>query len=121
MFGVVIREGEPGASASAARRAALRAARLCVRVVAGAGLDTRSGREARLSAEAATRLGVASGAVVELVNPRGAPLRAWVAGLAAAAGGGLVIELAPIALRMLAVMDGAEVEVRAVHTGVLSV
>jgi N-methylhydantoinase B len=120
MYGVVLREGEPDASATAARRASLRAARLRVRVVAGAGLEAGSGREARLSAEAATRLGVASGAVVELVNPRGAPLRAWVAGLSAASGG-LVIELAPIALRMLAVVDGAEVEVRAVHTGVLTV
>jgi len=28
-------------------------------------------------------------------------------------------EVAPVALRMLAVADGAEVEVRAVHSGVL--
>jgi len=28
-------------------------------------------------------------------------------------------EIAPVALRMLAVADGAEVEVRAVHSGVL--
>ena len=67
---------------------------------------------------------MAPGAVVELVNPRGAPLRAWVASLTAlhaAAGDAAVAELAPIALRMLAVADGAEVEVRAVHTGVLKV
>jgi hypothetical protein len=31
-----------------------------------------------------------------------------------------VAELAPIALRMLAVVDGDEVEVRAIHTGVLT-
>jgi hypothetical protein len=61
---------------------------------------------------------VAPGAVVELVNPRGAPLRAWVAtGHVASADAGLVAELAPIALRMLAVPDGAEVEIRAIHSG----
>jgi hypothetical protein len=118
----VLREGAPDLAATAARRAALRAARWRVRVVAGAGLDAPSGRETRLSTEAARRLGVAPGAVIEFVNPRGAPLRAWVASLAAppAAGGAPVAELAPIALRMLAVGDGAEVEVRAVHTGVLT-
>jgi hypothetical protein len=85
--------------------------------VAAPGLDARPGREVRLGADAATRLGVTPGAVVELVNPRGAPLRAWVASLAAsdAAGRTPVAELAPIALRMLAIADGAETEVRAVH------
>jgi len=93
-----------------------------VRVVAGAELDGQSGRGVRLGAEAATRLGVSPGAVIEFVNPHGAPLRAWVASLAAASGAGhsLVAELAPVALRMLAVADGSEVEVRALHTGVLT-
>jgi len=63
---------------------------------------------------------VTPGAVVELVNPHGAPLRAWVASLAPSpAGAMLTAEVAPVALRMLAVADGAEVEVRAVHSGVL--
>lgn len=66
--------------------------------------------------------GVAPGAVVELVNPRGAPLRAWVASVSAAHGGGgsMVAELAPIGLSMLGLTDGGEVEVRALHTGVLT-
>jgi hypothetical protein len=53
------------------------------------------------------------------VNPRGAPLRAWVAGLIAtsSAESSPTAELAPAALRMLAVVDNAEVEVRAVHSG----
>ena len=106
IYGVVLREGAPDAAATAARRASLRATRLRVRVIAGAGLDAQSGREVRLSPEVATRLGVAPGAVVEFVNPRGAPLRAWVVGpVASAAGGGAVAELAPIALRMLAGTD----------------
>ena len=54
---------------------------------------------------------------------RGAPLRAWVADLAAprtATDGTPLAEVAPIALRMLDVADDAEVELRAVHTGVLT-
>jgi N-methylhydantoinase B len=120
IYGVVLREGAPDAAATAVRRAALRSTRLRVRVIAGAGLDAGRGREVRLSTEVATRLGVTPGAVVEFVNPRGAPLRAWVVGpVASPAGGGAVAEVAPIALRMLAGTDVAAVEIRAIHTGVL--
>jgi len=120
IYGVVLREGAPDAAATAVRRVALRATRLRVRVIAGAGLDAGRGREVRLSTEVATRLGVTPGAVVEFVNPRGAPLRAWVVGpVASPAGGGAVAEVAPIALRMLAGTDVAAVEIRAIHTGVL--
>ena len=122
VYGVVLREGVPDAAATTARRAELRAARVRVRVVAGAGLDSEHGREIRLAADLASRLGVGPGAVVEIVNPRGAPLRAWVASVTGAsshAGAVPVAELAPIALRMLDAADGAEVEVRAVHSGVL--
>jgi hypothetical protein len=62
---------------------------------------------------------VAPGAVIEFVNPHGAPLRAWVASAVAPPAAAPVAELAPIALRMLGLVDGAEVEVRRVHTGVL--
>jgi hypothetical protein len=51
------------------------------------------------------------------VNPRGAPLRAWVVALLP--GNGRRAEIAEAALRMLALADGAEVEVRAVHSGIL--
>jgi hypothetical protein len=69
----------------------------------------------RLDAETARALGVGPGAVVELVNPRGAPLRAWLVDVLP--GNGRRAELAPDALRMLPA--GLEVEVRAVHTGAL--
>ena len=84
--------------------------------------EVRKGREVRLSADVARRISVEPGSVVELVNPRGAPLRAWVASLTAPYAGvdAPVAELAPIALRMLAVADDDEVIVRAVHTGVLT-
>jgi hypothetical protein len=89
-------------------------------MVAAAGLDAERGRGIRLGADVAARLGVAPGAVVELVNPRGAPLRAWVASLITSSPVGRPrAEVAPIALRMLAIADGTEVEVRAVHSGVL--
>jgi N-methylhydantoinase B len=119
VYGVVLRGGLVDEVATAARRAELRDVRLRVRVVAAPGLDAGRGREIRLSADGAQRLAVRPGAVIELVNPRGAPLRAWVANVNAASAdaGGPVVELAPIALRMLAVADGAEVEVRAIHSG----
>jgi hypothetical protein len=52
------------------------------------------------------------------VNPRGAPLRAWVTGVAP--GEGPRAEVEPIALAMLALAEGAEVEIRAVHSGTLA-
>lgn len=81
------------------------------------GLDAGAGRAIQLGTDTATRLGVAVGAVVELVNPRGAPLRAWVVDIG---GAPRQAKVAPVALRMLAVADGTEVEIRAVHTGLLS-
>jgi N-methylhydantoinase B len=122
IYGVVLRDGALDVGVTTAQRARLRAGRILVRVVAGAGLDAGAGRAIRLGADIARRLGVGAGAVIELVNPRGAPLRAWVAGLISSSPAGTPpgAELAPGALRMLAVTDGAEVEVRAVHSGKLS-
>jgi N-methylhydantoinase B len=117
VYGVVLAEGRVDADATARRRAALAAARPRVRLRAAPGLEAARGRAVRLGAEAAARLGAGPGAVVELVNPRGAPLRAWVE--AVAGGGGLLAEVAPDALDLLAVPDGGEVEIRAVHSGAL--
>jgi N-methylhydantoinase B len=117
VYGVVLHDGTIDADATAARRAALRAGRRRVRLAAGAGLDCARGRDVRLDADTAAALGVSTGAIVELVNPRGAPLRAWVVEILA--GNGRRAELAPAALRMLPLPDGAEVEVRAVHSGAL--
>jgi N-methylhydantoinase B len=125
IYGVVLRDGlrdgAPDAAATEARRAELRTARPRIRLVAGPGLDAGGGRQIRLGADVAARLGVTPGAVVELVNVRGAPLRAWVASVMplGSAGAAPMAEIAPEALRMLGVADGAAVEVRAVHSGVL--
>jgi N-methylhydantoinase B len=114
-YGVVIVAGAIDGPATERRREALRLARLRARLATGPGLDTESGRAIRLDAETAARLGVGPGAVVELVNPAGAPLRAWVTAIVPAEA--TRAELAPAALRMLALPEGAEVEVRAVHDG----
>jgi N-methylhydantoinase B len=117
IYGVVLHEGVPDLEAIQVRRATLRGRRQHVRLVPAAGLDGDRGRAIRLDAGTATALGVAVGAVVELVNPRGAPLRAWVTGVMP--GSDSRAEVSPAAVAMLAVASGAEVEVRAVHSGVL--
>ena len=113
----MLRGGAIDPEASARRREELRAARPRVRLRAVADLDTERGRSIRLDADTAARLGVGAGAVVELVNPTGAPLRAWVT--AVLPGNGHTAQVPPVALRMLALPDGAEVEIRAIHSGVL--
>jgi N-methylhydantoinase B len=116
-YGVVWRAGAVDLAATTARRTALRAARLRVRLAAVGDLEADRGRLIRLDGASATRLGIGVGAIVELVNPRGAPLRAWVAGLLP--GDGARAEIAPAALAMLGAGD-APVELRAVHSGALS-
>jgi N-methylhydantoinase B len=116
-YGVVWNGAGIDAGATAQRRASQRAARPRVHVHAAADIDAGPGRAIRLDAESARQLGVTEGAVVELVNPHGAPLRAWVTGITP--GHGDRAELAAIALRMLSITDGAELEIRAVHSGTL--
>jgi N-methylhydantoinase B len=98
----------------AVSREALRARRVVVRLTAAADLESARGRAIALDTETARRLGVGSGAVIELVNPRGAPLRAWVADV-----GGAATRIAPSALTILDVSEGATLEIRALHSGAL--
>jgi N-methylhydantoinase B len=116
-YGVVLRHGAVDEPASARRRVELRAARPRVRLTPAGDLDTERGRAVRLDAGTAARLGVGAGAVVELVNPAGAPLRAWISSVSPGDGG--IAEVPPVALRMLAMAEGSEVEIRAVHSGAL--
>ena len=117
-YGVVWRDGDVDGAATTATRAALLAARLRVRFTPVADLDAERGRLVRLDAQTAARLGIGVGAIVEVVNPRGAPLRAWVDTLLP--GDGQRGEIAPSALAMLGLADDALVEVRAVHSGSLA-
>jgi N-methylhydantoinase B len=116
-YGVIWRDGAVDAAATRARRETLRAARPRVRLTPVVDLDADRGRLLRLDADTATTLGVGPGAIVELVNPRGAPLRAWVAALLPGNSGRG--EIAPNALAMLSPREGELVEIRAVHSGVL--
>jgi N-methylhydantoinase B len=116
-YGVVLRAGAIDGNATTVRRQGLRASRIRVPLVAVADLDTDQGRAIRLSAATAARLRVTAGAIVELVNPRGAPIRAWVVRLTS--GDGERAEASPVALRILGLTDGAEVEIRSVHSGAL--
>ena len=117
IYGVVLREGALDPAATAACRAARRASRHRVRIAAG-DVTAPRGRAIRLDEATARALGVGPGGVVELVNPRGAPLRAWISELLPGDGGRA--ELAPDGLRMLALAPGGEAEVRAVHSGRLA-
>jgi N-methylhydantoinase B len=117
IYGVVWQGGLIDEGATGELRASLRARRHRVRLIAGAGLDAERGRFIRLDAETAASLGVGAGAIVELVNPRGAPLRAWVESVRSVGAG--QAEIAATALPMLALADGDEVELRAVHSGAL--
>jgi N-methylhydantoinase B len=113
-YGVVWGDGHVDREATRARRQDLRRSRVRVRLAAVDGLEDVPARAIRIDAGTATRLGLAIGGVVELVNRRGAPLRAWIVGLDAADGEAAV---APTALRMLGAPAGAEFELRAVHSG----
>jgi N-methylhydantoinase B len=113
-YGVVWGDGHVDREATRVRRQDLRRSRVWVRLAAVDGLEDFPARAIRIDARTATRLGLAIGGVVELVNRRGAPLRAWIVGLDAAGGEAAV---APTALRMLGAPAGAEFELRAVHSG----
>jgi len=117
VYGVVLRDGAPDVDGTRAAREALHGRRHRVTLRAAGGLEAARGRSVRLDAGTASALGVGPGGVVELVNPRGAPLRAWIVELLP--GDRRRAELAPAALEMLATADGGEVEIRAVHSGTL--
>jgi N-methylhydantoinase B len=117
IYGVLVTDNRLDEPATATKRAALRAARTTVRLTTAEGLQTDRGRSIRLDTETAHRLDVVPGAIVELVNPDGAPLRAWVTEITH--GTARRAEIDADALRLLVVANGAEVEVRAVHTGTL--
>jgi N-methylhydantoinase B len=117
IYGVVWSGEAIDAAATGRRRSDLHRARARVRVHGVRDLDSERGRAIRLDEETMRALGAEAGGIVELVNPRGAPLRAWVVGLTR--GNGHCAELTATALRMLTLDEGAELEIRLVHSGVL--
>jgi len=112
-YGVIAGEHGVDTTITGVQRAALRGQRVRTRLVAAGNLERAAGRAIRLDADAARRLRVSEGAVVEIVNPNGAPLRAWVAEVGGSAA------VSPLALRMLGIGDDTEMEIRAIHSGLL--
>ena len=117
VYGVVMSNGRVDPAATAARRDTLRAGRHRVRILAG-NVDSDRGRAIRIDQVTASVLGIGVGGVVELVDPNGAPLRAWVSG--SIPGSDRCAELDRSALTILGVAEGGEVQIRAVHSGKLS-
>jgi N-methylhydantoinase B len=116
VYGVVLAEGRVDTEATRQRRDGIREARPTLRLLADAASpEPENHRACRLSAAAAQRLGVEADDVLELVNPQGAPLRAWVA--IQDTGEPDEGRLAPDGLAMLGMGDGARVEVRVILRG----
>lgn len=112
VYGVVAGVAGIDAAATATRRATLRGARVLVALdLVADDVPSADARAIALEPGVAARLGVGPGDVVEVVNPSGAPLRAWVA--AAPAGRGA--RLAPDALAILGLSAGSVAELRVVH------
>jgi N-methylhydantoinase B len=110
-YGVVAGDHGVDGRTTDVQRAALRGQRIRTRLMAAGNLEHAAGRAVRLDVDAARRLRVAEGAVVEIVNPNGAPLRAWVTEVGGSAA------VSPLALRMLGIREDTEVEIRAIHSG----
>jgi N-methylhydantoinase B len=98
--------------ATRTRRREISAARPVVTLAVDDGLDEADVRRIVLDDGIASRLGAAVDDVVELVNPRGAPVRLWVAGVAREPMG--VARVTSATLAMLAATAGSTLEVRAV-------
>jgi N-methylhydantoinase B len=110
-YGVVFDGDAVDEAATRARRWAIDAARVFVELHPTAALDEAQVSRIALARPTAERLGARAGAVVELIDPLGAPLRLWVAAISDGDGGQALIS--PASLRLLGVEAGTRVEIRA--------
>jgi N-methylhydantoinase B len=109
-YGVVVTSAGVDAAATAAERARLRAARPHATLVAYDGPEHEGSRRILpLARDIAAQAGVADGDVVELVNPRRAPLRAWARVLDEP---GERAYLGPVGLEILGLQPGEKVYLR---------
>jgi len=109
-YGVVFVGDAVDTAATGERRRALRAARVTVEIASTDGLDESRVSGITLSRPIAERLRAGVGAVVELVEPRGAPLRLWVSAITDGGNGRALVSAET--LRMLGLASGARVEIR---------
>jgi N-methylhydantoinase B len=110
VYGVVFREGDVDQGEIRQRREQLRQARPTLRLHSERALEYKEGhRVCRMSEAGARRLGLQANDIVELVNPKGAPLRAWVEVTRVE---GDVGYLSADGLGILGVREGGSVEIR---------
>ena len=110
-YGVVVRGHTLDEGATRERRRALVAARVEIEMYPTDTLDETQVSGIVLPPAVAARLGAREGAVLELVDPQGAPLRLWLA--AGVPGGPAHALVSPATLRMLGRSPGARAEIRA--------
>jgi N-methylhydantoinase B len=110
VYGVVLDGAAVDAAATEARRRVLAAARVHVELHPTDALDETRVSGIVPSRVAAERLGAAAGSVLELVDPRGAPLRLWVAAIDDGADGRAFVSSGT--LDMLGLAPGARVALR---------
>jgi N-methylhydantoinase B len=79
VYGVVLADGRCDRGATEARRREIRDSRRAILLAVADGLDEQATRLVVLDDVAAAELGASRGDVFEIVNPRGAPVRVWVA------------------------------------------
>ncbi len=108
-YGVVFRGDSVDQAATKKRRRRLRDGVMILRIVAVDGDDFSENRRiCRLAPATARALKAGDGALIEFMNPRGAPLRAWIAASGDVAEG--YVRLGPVARTILGLADGDRVE-----------
>jgi N-methylhydantoinase B len=110
-YGVVFDGDTFEGDATRERRRQLRAGRTTVQLVPDGGLDESRVSAVALSPSTIAALGTGVGAVVEVVDSRGAPLRLWVSAVADEEPGRALVSRATLA--MLGLSPDARVEIRA--------
>jgi N-methylhydantoinase B len=109
-YGVVFDGDGPDETATRERRDALRGARVGVELHPTDTVDETRVSGIVLSRPMAERLGARVGAVVELVDPGGAPLRLWVSAIVDDGDGRAFVSVAT--LQMAGLAAGARVQIR---------
>jgi N-methylhydantoinase B len=112
-YGVVLAGDVVDLAATRKHRDVLRAARVNVELRLTDALDETRVSGIILPPAVAARLGSRLGAVLELVDLRGAPLRLWIAAIAQSDGHHALVSTAT--LRMLGLAPGTRVEIRALR------
>jgi N-methylhydantoinase B len=110
LYGAAMQDGVVDPDATAETRRQLLASRIRLSVIVGQDESAKDPAQVIINSQTADGLGLADGALAEIVNRRGAPLRAWVRHGSIPAGS---CELSERDLLSLGLADGEPVEIRA--------